>query len=384
MFQNTIYLKVKGKNIERFLKRLNKSEIELLKIEKIKYNELNIEIKKDDFKKINNIKTIYEIEIIGIHGLDYIKEQIIKKRYILFSFMISILILLILSNTIFSIEVVHNDEEIRTLLISELEEFNIKKYYRKKSYKELQNIKEEILEKYKDKIEWLEIETHGTKYVVRVEERILNKDESNYIKRNIVAKKDAVLVKIEAKNGEIIKTKNSFVKKGETVISGNIYLYDNIKDSIMAEGKIYGEVWYKATVEYPLVYKEETYTGKTKKVFSINFLNKDFSFFDFNKFKYKNIEDISKIKHLFLPISFGFEKQYEKKVINENLTKDEAIEKAIKKATEKIESNLKEKEYIIATKKLKVEENYSKIIVELFFTVCEDITDYEEIIELEE
>lgn len=384
MFQNTIYLKVKGKNIERFLKRLNKSEIELLKIEKIKYNELNIEIKKDDFKKINNIKTIYEIEIIGIHGLDYIKEQIIKKRYILFSFMISILILLILSNTIFSIEVVHNDEEIRTLLISELEEFNIKKYYRKKSYKELQNIKEEILEKYKDKIEWLEIETHGTKYVVRVEERILNKDESNYIKRNIVAKKDAVLVKIEAKNGEIIKTKNSFVKKGETVISGNIYLYDNIKDSIMAEGKIYGEVWYKATVEYPLVYKEETYTGKTKKVFSINFLNKDFSFFDFNKFKYKNIEDISKIKHLFLPISFGFEKQYEKKVINENLTKDEAVEKAIKKATEKIESNLKEKEYIIATKKLKVEENYSKIIVELFFTVCEDITDYEEIIELEE
>lgn len=384
MFQNTIYLKVKGKNIERFLKRLNKSEIELLKIEKIKYNELNIEIKKDDFKKINNIKTIYEIEIIGIHGLDYIKEQIIKKRYILFSFMISILILLILSNTIFSIEVVHNDEEIRTLLISELEEFNIKKYYGKKSYKELQNIKEEILEKYKDKIEWLEIETHGTKYVVRVEERILNKDESNYIKRNIVAKKDAVLVKIEAKNGEIIKTKNSFVKKGETVISGNIYLYDNIKDSIMAEGKIYGEVWYKATVEYPLVYKEETYTGKTKKVFSINFLNKDFSFFDFNKFKYKNIEDISKIKHLFLPISFGFEKQYEKKVINENLTKDEAVEKAIKKATEKIESNLKEKEYIIATKKLKVEENYSKIIVELFFTVCEDITDYEEIIELEE
>lgn len=384
MFQNTIYLKVKGKNIERFLKRLNKSEIELLKIEKIKYNELNIEIKKDDFKKINDIKTIYEIEIIGIHGLDYIKEQIIKKRYILFSFIISILILLMLSNTIFSIEVVHNDEEIRTLLISELEEFNIKKYYRKKSYKELQNIKEEILEKYKDKIEWLEIETHGTKYVVRVEERILNKDESNYIKRNIVAKKDAVLVKIEAKNGEVIKTKNSFVKKGETVISGNIYLYDNIKNSIMAEGKIYGEVWYKATVEYPLVYKEETYTGKTKKVFSINFLNKDFSFFDFNKFKYKNVEDISKIKHLFLPISFGFEKQYEKNVINENLTKDEAIEKAIKKATEKIESNLKEKEYIIATKKLKVEENYSKIIVELFFTVCEDITDYEEIIELEE
>jgi similar to stage IV sporulation protein len=381
MFVNTIYLKVKGKNIERFLKRLNNKGIELLKIEKIKYNEIIIEIKKEDYDEVNNIKTIYEIDIIGIHGLDYIKSQIIKKRYILFSFLLSIILFLILSNTIFSVEVIHNEEEIRTLLIEELDSFNIKKYKRKKSYKELQEIKEKILEKYKDKIEWLEIETHGTKYVVRVEERILTEDDNNYVKRNIVAKKDAMLLIIDAKSGEVLKTKNSFVKKGETVISGNIYLFEDIKNSIMAEGKIYGEVWYKATVEYPLNYKEETLTGKVKKVFSFNFLNKDFSIFDFHKYKFKNTEDINKISHLFLPISFGFQKQYEKNVIEESLTKDEATFKAIKKATEKIESKLKDKEYIIATKKLKVEENYSKIVVELFFTVCEDITDYEEIIE---
>jgi hypothetical protein len=100
MFVNTIYLKVKGKNIERFLKRLNNKGIELLKIEKIKYNEIIIEIKKEDYDEVNNIKTIYEIDIIGIHGLDYIKSQIIKKRYILFSFLLSIILFLILPNTI--------------------------------------------------------------------------------------------------------------------------------------------------------------------------------------------------------------------------------------------------------------------------------------------
>ena len=43
---------------------------------------------------------------------------------------------------------------------------------------------------------------------------------------------------------------------------------------------------------------------------------------------------------------------------------------------DKIKSKLNDNEYIIDTKKLKVETNNSKIILELFVSVCEDITDY--------
>ena len=42
-----------------------------------------------------------------------------------------------------------------------------------------------------------------------------------------------------------------------------------------------------------------------------------------------------------------------------------------------MKSKLNEKEYIIDTKKQKVEENNSKIILEVFFSVYEDITDYQ-------
>ena len=46
-----------------------------------------------------------------------------------------------------------------------------------------------------------------------------------------------------------------------------------------------------------------------------------------------------------------------------------------------INKKLREKEYIIDVKKLKVHENNSKIVLELFINVCEDITQYSEITE---
>lgn len=383
MFQNTVFIKIKGKNIERFLKRLINNNIELLSINYINYKEIIVEVKKEDYEKILDIKTVYEVNLLGIKGIDLIKQKILKKRYIIFSLICSFLLFYFLCNTIFSIEVIHNNKELRNIILNELEDSNIKKYKQKVSYDKLQTIKENILEKYKDKIEWLEIEEVGTKYIIKVEERIINQKEETYQKRNIVAKKDSLIIRIDAKSGEVIKNKNDYVKKGDTIISGDIYLYENIKNSIMADGNIYGEVWYKATVEYPLNYHEEVYTGRVKKVFKISFLNFKISLFDFHPYKEKNIKENVLIKHLFLPIKLSIDEEREKKVKNEKLTKNEAIKKAINIAKDKMNAKLKEKEYIIDVKKLKVEENYSKIIIDLFFSVCEDITDYKEITEIE-
>ena len=56
---NKIKLNIKGKNIERFIKRLKSNNIDLLKIEKIKYNEINITVYKRDYERIIELKTVY-------------------------------------------------------------------------------------------------------------------------------------------------------------------------------------------------------------------------------------------------------------------------------------------------------------------------------------
>lgn len=381
-FNSKIKIKVTGKNIERFLKRLNSNHIDLLDIKYPKHGVVILLIYKDDYEKVNEIKTIYNVDVVGTKGLIHLKK-IIKKNEILLLFLIfGIGLLYFLSNVIFSVEIIHSSSDLRKMLNKELVSYGIKEKSIKKSYKEIQKIKNKILENHKKDIEWLEIEVVGTKYVVRVEERKISSITTETKNQNIIAKKSAIIKEIIAKNGEVIKFKNEYVEKGETVISGEIKLNDEIKNLTRAEGRVFGEVWYKVNVEYPYTYYEKIKTGKSKKVLVFNFLNHHFEF-SFSHFKYKDTTSKTIFSSI-LPISFTLDLQEELKVISSINTSGEALLQAQKKAREKIKSKLKDKEYIIDQKNLKVEVKESTINIEEFFTVYEDITDYSDIQEIEE
>lgn len=377
-FKSSIKIKITGKNIERFIRKIIQLKIEILDIKIKKYNEAIIKIYKKDLDKIEEIKTIYDIEIIETFGFIKIKKIININKYLIISIMIGYILLLILTSTIFKVEIIHDKKEIRTLLKDELEKYGIKEKRFKKSYKEIQKIKKKILNDYKNKIEWIEIEEVGTKYIVRVEERILTKNKKEISTQNIVAKKSAILTKIEAKNGEIVKNINDYVKKGDVVITGDIKLNEETKSITGADGKIYGEVWYKTTIEYPLHYKEVMMKKNKKTVYAIKFLNKDYSI-EIHPFKTKKIKEKTLFKNNLLPLRIVKQYQTETKEINEKYTKSQAIKKATEMAKKKIESKLNDNEYIIDYKRLNVDENNSKIVLELFFSVCEDITDTQKI-----
>ena len=181
-------------------------------------------------------------------------------------------------------------------------------------------------------------------------------------------------MEINATSGQIVKSKLDYVKAGDTIISGYITLNENIKKTVRAEGNVYGEVWYKVSVEYPLHYEEIIETKNKKKVLSIKFLNYSYDLFNFKKYKDKKVESKILLNSNLLPLALTLDTQKEIIVINETYTKKQAIEKANQKIRESIESKLNEKEYIIEIKQLKVEENNSTIILDAFITVYENIT----------
>lgn len=378
-FKSKIKLNIKGKRIERFLQRLVSHKINLYDVKLINRDEVNIVISKEDYLKVYKLKSIYELNVLDGYGFIKIKK-IVKINSLLICFLIlGIISLYVLSKITFSIDIIHTSPQVRKFMMNELDKYGIKLHTFKKNYEELQQIKEQILENNKNTIEWLEIESIGTKYIVRLEERKINEKNETYEKQNVIATKDAIIKKIEAKNGQIVKEIDSYVKKGDVVISGNITLNDQIKDTIKADGKIYGEVWYQVNVSYPLAYKESHETGKSQKTLVLHFLNKEFSF---NNYKNKNVTSKTLIKHTFLPIYLTYEEQKEVKVIDEVYTIDEAIKKAEEKAYNELNSKLNDKEKILSTKNLKVDINDSKIELEIFFSVYEDITGYEKIEEI--
>lgn len=380
-FKSKIKLSIKGRNIDRFLKKLSDHKINVYNVNKINRNEVNIVISKDDYLRVLDLKSIYELDIIDGYGFIKIRKKLKLNSLLISLLTVGIICTYILSKITFSIEIIHTDPNVRSFMKKELENYGIKLKTFKKSYNELQKIKKQILDSHKDTLEWLEIESIGTKYIIRLEERKIKQNNEVYENQNVVASKEAIVKKIEAKNGQIVKEINSYVKKGDTIISGEISLNDEVKGVTRADGVVYGEVWYKVEVTYPLVYRETFPTGKEKKALVFKFLNKEFEF-SFHKYKNKTVEAKTLIKHLFLPIEISYQKQKEVREIDEIYTIDEAIQKAEDKAYEQINSKLNDKEEILDAKKLKVNVNDSTIELEMFFTVYEDITAFEPIEEI--
>ena len=210
-FDNTVQLKIKGKNIDRFLNRIFKSKIELLQINKIDRKEAVIRIYEIDYEKLLKIKSIYEVELIGISGISKFKKNFLKNKYLLLLLVVGYFLILTLSNIVFDIQVIHSNSKIRELVMEELNKNGIKKYTFRKSFNELEKITDKILENNKDKLEWMEIEVVGTKIVVKIEERKLNESQKTYPKQNVIAKKSGIIKSIKSKEGVIVKNINDYV-----------------------------------------------------------------------------------------------------------------------------------------------------------------------------
>ena len=363
-----ISLNIKGKNINRFIKKLRHKKIEILSLKYKDSNQADIIIYKKDYETVLKVKSIYEITELDVFGLIKIKRKLKLSKHIIIITIIAFILFLISTHVIFNVEIIHSNKELRNLLLNELKQDGIKTFSFKKSYNEINTIKEKILNKYPDKIEWLEIEENGTKYTVRVEERTIVTKDDNSTPRNIIAKKDGVLKKVIAEKGDIVKDMNDYVKKGDLIVNGELIFNDEVKGKVRAEGKAFAEVWYVTKTEYPMFTFKEEETNNTKNVYAIKFLNHTFEI-TFNKFKTKKIEEKEILKH----------KQKETKVTDEILTVEEAISKAKQKAEEDIKKNLSKEEYIIRSKYLKSTVKESIVEVEMFFAVYENITDYTEI-----
>ena len=116
IFSSSIKIKVKGRNINNFIKRLIKNNINIRRVIPISYKEVDLIIDYNDLEEVVKYKTIYDIKIIKYYGkLKVLK--LLKKNIVIISFLIlGLIIIYILSNVIFDIEIVHSNSFFMPLL----------------------------------------------------------------------------------------------------------------------------------------------------------------------------------------------------------------------------------------------------------------------------
>lgn len=335
----------------------------------------------DEFNRLNKR---YKCKIIRYYGINFIIDILNKHRYMFISLMISLLLLYLLSNTIFNISINSSDNNIIKILNKSLEDNDISIYKRKKNYNELEKIKGKILDDNRDKLEWLEIKSKGCNYVVDVTPRIKKEIElSSEDFTNIVASKDGKILFITSNSGTILKDRNDYVKKGEVLISGKIYKDDKVIYKVKSEGKVYAEVWYTVKVTIPYDYVEYTEYDKAINRYYLDIFGNEFTILG----KY-NGTNVMKEKQLiidkpYLPFKLYKETIKKYKYNKYYLTEQEAYNEALKRSDNNIQKMLNDDEYIISKKVLKKETFSSKIKIEVFYKVYENIGIASKIIEEE-
>lgn len=367
-----IYIKCKDYNKNKLLIKLYKNRINVYDIIQ-KENELFLKVKSEDYEKIKKEIVTAKFYYASESGFFRIKKMITP-----FKIMAIILFLLLInffSNVIVKVNVIHSNKEIRELVQKSLEEEGIRVWSLKKDYNALQKIKEKILNTYKDRLEWLEIESVGMTYVIRIEERIQNhfNEENKFC--HIVASKSGIIESITSTKGEILVHEGQYVTEGEVLISGEILFNEAIKNNVCAKGNAYAEVWYQTHASLPIEYITKERTGKKRWNFSFE---SDTGKYKILRSRLARYETESKILFRFFNFTFYFDTEYEILETKNKYNLENGTEEALRLADEKIQTKFSAFEKIKTRKVLKNSINNSTIDIEVFYSVIEDISKVEE------
>ena len=364
---------IKTNNFERFFLKCRGLGIAIFHTE-ITEEGMIIKILESDYKKLHKIWFI-QYKKVDVEGVLKVGE-LVKKNFVFFvALIVGCVLLFLISHVIVDVDVIHSNKEIRDLVTNALKEHGIVKNTWRKSYQEIQEIKESILEEYPLKLEWLEIESKGMKYVVRIEERKINEEETVKYACHIVATKDGIVKQVIYSKGEALYKENDYVRAGDILITGSILKDGEEKSVVCATGSVYAEVWYQVSVHVPLTYTEQTETGKVRWNFKVK--NNMVNDFIFKSRVNSYVEELHPLVKLF-GTEFQFVRQ--KEVIEEekNYTEEEALNKALEEVDSKVSSTLDENEKILYKKVLKKEQNNSTMDVEVFVAVLESIGEQQE------
>jgi len=371
-----ILVKTKTDNYNKLILKIQSLNVNIYNISYSK-EELMFKIKIDDYEKIKKYLISYKFKKVKDIGIFNLKNILKRYNRFFWAIIFGIILIFFLSNIIVKVNVIHSKKEIRELVNNALEERGIKRLTFKKNYAEIQKIKAEILEEYEDRLEWIEIETDGMIYNVRIEERIITdiKKENKYC--HIVADKSGVITKIVTYKGVSNVNINKYVSKGDILISGEVKLNDEVKENVCAKGYVFGEVWYTVNVSLPLNYEISTKTGKMR--YNLMYEDKYGSHVilksRLNTKEVENKEILSLLgKKMYL------QKEYETIVEKKKYTEEEALKEGLSLALEKVNVKLDENERVIAQKVLKKSINDSKMELEVFTSVEEKIGVMEEYI----
>lgn len=380
-----VRVEIEGYFIERLINLCSNKSILLWNSKRKKATLLVTNVSIKDYRNIVKIakQTKCRIKIKAKKGLPFIFNKYRKRKiFFVFLFLVSIAILS-LSNFIWNIEIVGNNNISKEEIINTLQEEGLKTGTLKAKINTKEIINKIRLER--NDLAWIGIEINGTNAVVKIVEadkkpEIIQEDE--YC--NIVATKPGIIVKTNAINGTSLVKEGDVVKEGSVLIGGWLEgKYTGIR-YVHANGNVEAKVWYEEKQKVDLNQVISRQTGNEENKYSVKINNFQINFYKtLSKFqKYDTIGETKKIKlfsNFYLPIEIV--KITNKELVEETVqySKEEAKTKATENAKKLLDEKIENKENLLNTY-INYNETDEYVEAQLIYEVLEEIGTKEKIV----
>lgn len=339
-----LVIRVSGHYPERFLNVCAARGILVWDIKRLSEHTIRLKISIRGFRKLTGIaaKTAVRIHIIAKCGLPIALHRYRRRKILLGGAAVCLLILIVLNQFVWDIQINGNDNVPSGLILKNLEECGL--YVGQlRLFVNQKKLKNDMLIKMPD-LSWIWAEKSGSKIIVNVKEKqpapeIFNPDD--YC--SIVAAKDGVIDSMIVRNGMPAVKLGDTVQKNSLLVNGMIESERNIPTRYLnAEAEVYARTWYEKTKAFSRIQTNRDETGNAEKKYRLKLFGLEIPFYRNPNPTYEEYNEEQKNHELsffgnYLGISLSCDVYKEVSLTYTLLSQDSVIENGIREVEEEID-----------------------------------------------
>lgn len=352
-----VIVKVSGKGTERFLNILIRNGLHIWDVKRHGTETITFKMRLEHALKMRHYVRRSECKITFLKrsGAPFLFKRSLRNSGFILGFVLFFLIILMLSNVVWGIEINGAKPATEHQIRKELDKMGVRIGKFQFFIDNVETIQRELTDKI-GAVTWVGVELNGTTYHFQVVEKNQPKEPEKLSPRNLIAKKEATIDHYFVEKGKPVVDIHDHVQKGQLLVSGLIGK-EGEEIPVAAKGEVWGETWYKSQVEQPLNTKFYVFNGKTQEKHSILLGKWEIPVWGFGKPKFKNYE-VEQNNHSIhflkwdLPISIINKTIREREVVTRTYNTQEAVGIAADLAKKNVIKTFLDEDAIIKDEKI--------------------------------
>ena len=363
-----IAIEISALSIEKILNALWKNNIQTSNVTRRNLTTIRCSIMYSEYKQAVNVvkKLKGKIKVIGMNGVIVFILQIKRRLSLAVGFVVFFILLYLLSNNIWAIDIETQNNLTPFEVRKELTSIGITPGIKKANIN-VYDI-ERKMEDLDDQIMWIRVRIEGSTLRVVIKEKINPPLTEKELPNEVLAKMDGEIKRVFTVSGNSAVVPGDIVKKGDVLIlqkEGR----EGFEKEVKPSGTVIANTFYDKFMEVQISGEKLKRTGNKDSDIYINICNKKIYLKKaINDFEY--YDKIEERKGLLNKVVY-----FEKKGEQINLDKDTVINECALNLQKSLEKSLSKDAKIIDKKIEEDDLGNGKIIVKITFTVEQDIAE---------